>query len=88
MVLSETKTARRMPNGNFIAEDDIVEVKTGFIDSSTGIYEKIGRTHRFTARLVSFGINQITFDLSKQFKSNVIEMPYNYISSIERVEER
>jgi len=82
---ADAKTARKLPNGNFVAEDDIVKVKTSYTDNDT--YNKIGRCTTFTGRLVSFGINTVTFDISKQYLNNVVGIPYNCIESIERVEE-
>lgn len=86
MELKAVKEARRMPDGNCVAVDDIVEVKVGYVGN--GLYQKLNCRNIFTARIVSFNEDHILFDLSETYRASTIEVNYSAIQSISLLEEK
>ena len=82
MEKTNLKEARKISSDNYVSVDDIVNVKIGYVDSK--LYDEIGSTSNFTARIVSFNAVSITFDLSKEFKAKVVDIDYGDIRSIEQ----
>ena len=78
---TEIKEARRTPDGNCVAIDDIVEVSVGYIGGQ-GLYDKVGRRNTFKARIVSFESECIVFDLSTAFRSNQVDINYGTIKAM------
>ena len=81
MEKTEIKEARRTPDGNCVAVDDIVEVSVGYIGGQ-GLYDKVGRRNTFKARIVSFESECIVFDLSTSFRSNQVDINYSTIKAM------
>lgn len=82
---TEIKEARRMPTGNCVSVDDIVEVTVCYIGGDS-LYVKLGRRNTFKARVVSFEDDLIVLDLSTPYNSNQVYIPYNLIKTIKTEE--
>jgi hypothetical protein len=81
MEKNEIKEARRTPDGNCVAVDDIVEVSVGYVGGQS-LYDKVGRRNTFKARIVSFESGSIVFDLSTSFRSNQVGINYSTIKAM------
>lgn len=79
---------------DYIAEDDIVDISLNYI-SNTTFYANLSKYlkhDKLTGRIYNIsdgfdGDDAIQLDLSKQYKSLIISIPYSYIKAIKRVEE-
>ena len=81
----ETVKHARLIGSDFVALDDIVDVKVGFIGGN-GLWDQLGKRNQFAARVVEFGGMDITLDISTEFWSRQVEIPYGKIESIKRRE--
>ena len=83
----ETIKAARLIGKDFVAIDDIVDVKVGFIGGN-GLWDQLGKRNQFAARVVEFSSMDLTLDISSEFWSRQVEIPYGKIESIKRREDK
>ncbi len=87
MDLKSIKEARRTPDGNCVAVDDIVDVKLGYISKSL-VHDIVKSNCSFTGRISSFESNVIVFDLSTLYRASSVDLYYTDIISMKVHEEK
>ena len=87
MDMDKVIEARRTPDGNCVAVNDIVEVKVSYINDQE-IRKKLHMLSSFIGRIVSFDENNIVFDLSTTYNAVSLELRYTEIQTIKLCEEQ
>ncbi len=81
MDLGMIKEARRTPDGNCVAVDDIVDVKVNYINNCV-TRKLLNNASTFTARISGFEDTTVIFDLSEKYKASSVDLYYTDIVSM------
>lgn len=87
MNVKEIKRAVKLPSGELIAIDSLVEVEKGYCHNSENYFYLFAKTGKAIGRVESISEETITVDFSEQYKSQVFIFGWAGLKDIKRVKE-
>jgi hypothetical protein len=87
MNVKEIKRAVKLPSGELVAVDSLVEVEKGYCHNSEKHYFLFAKTGKAIGRVESISEEIITVDFSERYKSQVFIFSYSELKDIKLVKE-
>ncbi len=74
--------ARRFDGDTFVAVDDVVEITTAFVPSTSALAAHLDYSNRIKGKVTRFCDDTLVLDASHRFNSIVTSVAYNKIKAI------